>query len=86
MAREAATEAAFQRVLDMDEEQLAEEVAAQFQAEGYRQLSELPAELTMRLLEVPHSSPETWRTFVAEHGERVWVQCPATPSTPRAVD
>ena len=28
MAREAATEAAFRRVLDMDEEQLAEEVAA----------------------------------------------------------
>ena len=86
MAREAATEAAFQRVLDMDEEQLAEEVAALFQAEGYQQLSDLPPELTMRLLEVPHSSPATWRTFVAEHGERVWVQRPATPSTPRAVD
>ena len=86
MAREAATEAAFQRVLDMDEEHLAEEVAVLFQNEGLQQLSELPAELTMRLLEVPHHNPATWRTFVAEHGRRVWVARPATPSTPRAVD
>ena len=86
MAREAATEAAFQRVLDMDEEQLAEEVAVMFQAEGLQQLSDLPAELTMRLLEVPHHNPATWRAFVAEHGQRVWLARPATPSTPRAVD
>ena len=71
MAREAATEAAFQRVLDMDEEQLTEEGAALFQFEGMQQLSDLPPELTMRLLEVPHHNPATWRMFVAEHGRRV---------------